>query len=54
MEQLLEETTGQGSYLDERIKATLGELYSPVMLIKNINSTDRIQARMPYWINLNI
>ena len=53
MEQLMEETTSQNSYLDEKIKTALGDLYEPLLMMSNINQTDRIQARMPYWINLN-
>lgn len=53
MEQLLEETTSNRSYLDEKMKIALGDLYEPLLMMSNINQTDRIQARMPYWINLN-
>ena len=48
LEQLLEQTSGSSSYLDEQLKTTLGELYEPVMMIKNCQNEDFLQARMPY------
>ena len=39
-----------GSYLDEQIKTTFGELYEPLMLMRNINNHTAIQARLPYYI----
>lgn len=38
--------------LDDKLKETLGEFYTPFMLIKNINEQDRIQARVPYILNI--
>lgn len=52
MTQLMESTTGKGSYLDEQLRLTLGELYEPMMLLKNINQHNAIQARIPFEMNI--
>ena len=39
-----------GNYLDEQLKATLGEYYEPVMMVKNIKGQYPVQARMPYHL----
>ena len=53
MEQLLKKAQNEsGTYLDERMRATLGEYYEPFMLIKTINQQSAIQARMPFWMNV--
>ena len=39
-----------GNYLDEQIKATLGEYYEPVKLIKNVKGQHPLQTRMPYYL----
>ena len=49
-DQLMNETSG--SYLDGKMRAALGVLYEPVMMLQNVNNTDRLQARLPYWINV--
>lgn len=41
-----------GNYLDEQVRQTLGEYYAPFMFVKNLNSQNAIQARMPYRINM--
>ncbi len=41
-----------GNYLDEQMRAGLGEYYEPFMLLKSINKMDAMQARIPYYINL--
>lgn len=41
---------GGDNYLDEKLKATLGEYYEPVMTLKNINQQSPIQARLPYHL----
>ncbi len=46
------EKVSRGNYLDERIRVELGPLYEPVMLLRNIDRRDAIQARLPY--NLNV
>ena len=40
------------NYLYEAMKANLGELYEPLILLKNINQHNAIQARMPYSLNI--
>jgi len=40
------------NYLDEQVRATLGEYYEPLRLVKTINRQSAIQARLPYYINL--
>lgn len=49
-DQLLNEASG--SYLDEKMRATLGELYEPIMMLQTINQTDMMQARMPFWLRV--
>ena len=52
-EQLMEGTNkATGSYLDETVKAALGELYSPLMLLRDINNQHAIQARLPIVMNV--
>ena len=41
---------GNGNYLDEQLKSTLGDYYEPMMMVKNINSQPTLQARMPYHL----
>ena len=53
IDQLLEQATNRSSYLDEQMRLSLGYLYEPMMMINNINNMDRIQARMPFWMNIN-
>ena len=36
-----------GSYLDGKLRSTLGEYYAPFMFLKQLNQKDAIQARMP-------
>ena len=40
------------NYLDEQLKATLGEYYQPFTYIKNIHRQNAIQARLPYYLNI--
>ena len=42
----------KGSYLDEQMRQTLGELYEPLMYLRQINHHDAIQARLPYYLNI--
>jgi len=39
-----------GSYLDGHLRESLGLLYQPLMIIKNLKPQDYLQARMPYGI----
>lgn len=50
---LLQESTDNGSYLDGKLKTSLGTLYEPMKMVNNITTMDRIQARMPWWLNIN-
>ena len=38
------------NYLDEEVRATLGEFYEPLHLLKTINRQSAIQARLPYYL----
>lgn len=38
--------------LDEQLRSTFGELYETFTLIKSIDKQDRIQARIPYILNI--
>ena len=51
-ESLLDLGESKGSYLDEQVRATLGEYYEPFKYIKDINQRNAIQARLPYYINI--
>lgn len=51
MDQLMETATGSGgNYLDEQMRSSLGDYYTPISLIKNIDKHNAIQARMPYMV----
>lgn len=50
-DQLLAETGG-GNYLDEQLRAFLGEYYEPFLLLKTMNRQDVIQARIPFYLNI--
>ena len=53
-EDLLNNTkTNSNTLLDDKMRATLGELYQPFMLMKSIRNQDAIQARIPYVLNIN-
>ena len=53
IEQLLNSETGRGNFLDEQLHLTLGVLYEPFMLTRNIQQMDAIQARMPFRLQVN-
>jgi len=53
MEQLMEQMTDKGSYLDAEMRQTLGEYYEPLRLVKTINRQSAIQARLPYYLIMN-
>ncbi len=40
----------QPNYLDEEIRATLGEYYEPLQLVKTMNRQSAIQTRLPYHL----
>lgn len=51
MDSLLSAVQG-GSYLDDQVRAALGDLYEPFMFVKAINGRNAIQARVPYYVNV--
>ncbi len=42
----------KNNYLDEQMRATLGEYYAPFSFIKGINKRSAIQARLPYFLHI--
>ena len=54
MEQLLNEMSdNSGSYLDEQLRLTLGNLYQPFMMIRNMKEKEPVQAALPFVLNIN-
>ena len=52
-ETLLASASGNsGSYLDEQMQATFGELYEPLRYIKQVENMSKIQARLPYSLTI--
>lgn len=51
LEQFMNKASG-GSYIDNSMRAALGEYYETFMLLKDINSQNAIQARIPYIIKV--
>jgi protease-4 len=51
-DQLLNKTDKK-SYLDESLHATLGDFYEPFIMLRNINNQNIIQARIPFYLNVN-
>ncbi len=39
-----------GNYLDEQMRAALGEYYQPMMVVRNLSNRNPIQARLPFYI----
>lgn len=53
MDQLLDEVSGNGgNYLDEQLRLTLGDLYKPFMIIRNMKEKEPVQAALPYVQNI--
>lgn len=48
-EMLLDRMKG-GNYLDEQMRAALGEYYEPMMVVRNLSNRNPIQARLPFYI----
>ena len=40
----------KGSWLDEELKATLGELYEPIMEMRKDSQRNRLQVRLPFLV----
>ena len=49
-DQLLKQT--KGGYLDSELRELLGEGYAVYSLVRNVKDADRIQARMPFEMNI--
>ncbi len=45
-------TDSKDSYLDEQLKAHFGELYEPLHYIRQAERMGKIQARLPYFLNI--
>ena len=53
MDQLLDRVSGtSGSYLDEQLRLTLGDLYKPFMTIRNMKEKEPVQATFPFMLNI--
>lgn len=53
MDQLLDRVSGtSGSYLDEHLRLTLGDLYKPFMTIRNMKEKEPVQATLPFMLNI--
>lgn len=51
IDQLLAGASDAGS-VDARLRLTLGDLYEPVSLMRNLNKHETLQARIPFAINM--
>ena len=49
---LKEVSDNSGNYLDEQLRLTLGDLYKPFMLIRNMKEKEPVQAAMPFVLNI--
>lgn len=53
MDQLINRVSANnGSYLDEQLRLTLGDLYKPFMMIRNIKEKEPVQAALPFVLNI--
>ena len=53
IDQLLDRVSGtSGSYLDEQLRLTLGDLYKPFMTIRNMKEKEPVQATLPFMLNI--
>jgi len=53
MDNLLSSDEDKGSYLDSQLKATLGDLYEPIIELRRDMSRNRLQARLPFSLRVN-
>lgn len=51
LDQFMNQVSGS-SYIDNRMRLTMGEYYEPFMLLRNIDKQSAIQARVPFLINI--
>lgn len=52
MDNLLNSMSSSGTYLDEQLRQTLGDLYQPFTMLRSIDKREAIQARIPYAISI--
>lgn len=52
LDELMNGSAGTDNYLDERMRAALGEYYQPLMMLKTMPYRDAIQARIPFDLRL--
>lgn len=45
-------SSNSGTYLDEQLRLTFGELYKPFMMIRNMKEKEPIQASIPFMLNI--
>ena len=51
--QLMQDVSGNGgNYLDEQLRLTLGDMYTPFMWLRHINEHEPVQASLPYVLNI--
>ena len=51
MEKLMDMSEKKGTYLDEELKAVLGEFYEPFISARRDQQRNRLQARLPHTLN---
>lgn len=44
--------TSRGNYIDDQLRLTLGDLYTPYSLLRNLNKHEMLQARMSFAPNM--
>ncbi len=53
MDQLMDIASGsKGTYLDEQLRLTLGDLYKPFMIIRGMKEKEPVQAALPFVLNI--
>lgn len=45
-------SVGRKSYIDEQLRLTLGDLYEPFIMLRNMNEREVLQARIPFVLNI--
>jgi len=50
-DEFLKDVSGS-SYIDNKMRLAMGEYYEPFILLRNINSHNAIQARVPFLMNI--
>ena len=52
IDQLLSSSDKKGSYLDDELRQTLGELYQPLLELRRDMQCSRLQAKFPYQLEI--